>query len=294
MSSVIAGVDIGGTSIKSAIFNDELEQIHLCDVLPTQDFAHPQEIVGAIVAAIRDGCNQVAPNTTLRGIGIGSAGPLDLDNGIVLDTPNIPVLHHFPLRQAISDAAGVQTILDNDANVFTLGEAMAGAGKGEPIVVGVTLGTGLGWGLVINGEIFHGAHGTATEYGHSIWQNDGHTWEDDVSVRGILSSFRKSGGQAETPQDISRFAGEGNPDAIAAWSEYGKVLGYAVSHIVNMIDPHVIVIGGSMANAWDYFAPTMMSALHNHIFAPARAKLQVKRSAMGGTAPLYGAASLIR
>lgn len=293
MSSIIAGIDIGGTTIKCALFTEDLEQIHVSKAMLTQDYAQPQEIVNAIVSAIRDGCSQAAPDATLKGIGMGSPGPLDLESGVVLDTPNIQVLHNFPLRQAISDATGVETILDNDANVFTLGEAMAGAGKGEPIVVGVTLGTGLGWGLVINGEIFHGAHGIAAEYGRSIWQNDDHTWEDDVSIRGILRIFNESGGHAETPLEISRFAENGNPNALESWSRYGKVLGFALSHIVNMIDPHVIVIGGAMVKAWKYFEPAMMETLHGHIFAPAQKGLQVRRSALGDMAPVCGAASLI-
>ncbi len=293
MSSIIAGIDIGGTSIKCSLFTEKLEQIHVSEPILTQDYAHPQEIVNAIAAAIRDGCSQAAPNATLKGIGLGSPGPLDLAKGIVLDTPNIPVLQNFPLRQAMVDATGVETILDNDANVYTLGEAMAGAGKGEPIVVGVTLGTGFGWGLVINGEIFHGAHGLAAEYGLSIWQTDDRSWEDDVSIRGILRMFKETGGHAETPLEISRFAEDGNQNALEAWSKYGTVLGYALSHVVNMIDPHVIVIGGAMVNAWKYFEPAMMEALHGHIFAPAQAGLKVRRSTLGGTAPVFGAASLI-
>jgi glucokinase len=189
--------------------------------------------------------------------------------------------------------AELPVYLDNDANVFTLGEAVAGAAVGQPYVVGVTLGTGLGWGIVLNGQLFHGATGTAGEYGLSKFSENGITWEDLVSARGLMASFTSRGGKADTPKEVSQFAAQGDERALETWAEYGSAMGLAISHAVNLIDPHQVVIGGAMALAWDYFAPAMLKSLYANIFTLPREKLKVSPSLLGTEAALYGAASLV-
>ena len=294
MARYAAGVDIGASSIKTGLFNERWELTHRCAVIDSHTLESGDELVRRIQASIETGLQDLGGTLTdLAGIGIGSPGPMDINRGIILETPNIPILTQFPLKERMIQASQVPVWLDNDGNVFALGEAHLGAGRGYPYVLAVTLGTGFGWGIVLNGQIHHGATGTAAEYGPTPWQEDGRTWEDDVSIRGIMGTFHALGGQGETPQDVSRLADKGDEAAVKAWERYGMVLGLALTHAVNLLDPHVIVVGGAIVGAWDHFTPAMLATLHRYLWAPPREALKVLPSQLGDEAALYGAVSQV-
>jgi glucokinase len=212
---------------------------------------------------------------------------------MVVETPNIPFLSQFPVRQKLQDLLGCPVAIDNDANLFALGEAMAGAGKGVRFLLGVTLGTGFGWGIVLDGKVHHGATGTATEYGLAPVGSDGQTWEDTISARGVVSAYQALGGAADTPLEIAQAAEKGDPKARQAWEKYGHVLGLALSHGVGFFDPDVIVVGGAIAGAWEHFSPAMLEALYGHILDKPRAHLKILPAMLGADAQLYGAVSLV-
>ncbi len=294
MAKIITGIDIGGTSIKAGLFDEHLELLHNCVPVKTAPLASGDELVEQVLASIKAGISKLGGQLSdLVGIGIGSPGPLDLQTGVIIESPNTQILNAFPLRDKVSDAAGVPVWLDNDANVFVLGEAQQGVGKGYPYVLGVTLGTGFGWGFVMNGKVYHGATGTAMEYGPTVWNKEGHTWEDDVSIGGLMRVYREIGGTVDTPEKVSKQAAKGDDKALAAWHEYGRVLGLSLSHSVNMLDPNVIVVGGAMAKAWEHFSATMLETLRRNIFTKPRENLKVMPSQLGNLAALYGAASQV-
>ncbi|UCD38331.1 MAG: ROK family protein [Fidelibacterota bacterium] len=294
MSRFAAGVDIGGTSVKTGLFDEQLELVHNCTAVGTSSIRSADDMITRLLAAIETGLGEIGSNLgELAGVGIGSPGPLDIPGGKVVEAPNTPFLNGYPLTEAFSKAAGVPVWLDNDANVFVLGEALRGAGKGYDYVLGVTLGTGFGWGIVLDGSVYHGATGTAAEYGLSVWREEGHSWEDDVSIRGLMRVFHEKGGTAESPEEVNDLAAGGDEVALAAWREYGRVLGLSLSHGVNLIDPHVVVVGGAMAGAWDHFSPAMLETLRANIFTLPRERLKVVPSELGGLAALYGAASQV-
>jgi glucokinase len=294
MEALAVGIDIGGTSVKIGLFDRSLELVHRCETLASCELASGDELaeqsvasIGAGVAKMNGGMEDIA------GIGIGSPGPLDFKTGVVLNTPNIQILMKYPLRDRMKEVSGCPAWLDNDANVYVLGEARRGAGRGYPIVLGVTLGTGFGWGIVFDGRVYHGATGTAAEYGLAVWREEGHSWEEEISIRGLMRKFRELGGKADSPEEVHQLAEDGDSVALAAWSEYGRMLGLALSHGVNLIDPHVVVVGGAMAGAWEHFSQSMMEALHRNIFELPRATMKVAPSELGGLAALYGAASQV-
>lgn len=294
MKALAVGIDIGGTSVKIGLFNQDLELIHRCETVASGDLASGDELVEQSVTSIAAGAKEINRGMEdVAGIGIGSPGPLDFKTGIVLNTPNIRILEKFALRDRMKEASGCPTWLDNDANVYVLGEARRGAGRGYPIVLGVTLGTGFGWGIVFDGRVYHGATGTAAEYGLAVWREEGHSWEEEISIRGLMRKFHDLGGKAESPEEVHQLAENGDKVALAAWSEYGRMLGLALSHGVNLLDPHVVVVGGAMAGAWEHFSPSMMEALHRNIFELPRATMKVAPSELGGLAALYGAASQV-
>lgn len=290
MSTLAVGIDIGGTFIKAGLVGRDLKLRQRCPPVATESLKNGDQLIAATLAVIDQTlASSGNSRNDLAGIGIGCPGPLDINRGVILETPNITLLNGYALRDQFAQAAGVPVWLDNDANVFALGEARAGAAQGAPYVVGITLGTGLGWGIVLDGKTYHGATGTAAEYGLSAW-SDGRTWEDHVSIRGLLRTFAELGGSADSPQKVSDLAGRGDQRALRAWREYGTVLGLAISHAVNLLDPHVVVLGGAMARAWDHFGPAMMESLHEHIFTLPRAQLKVIPAQLGGEAALIGAA----
>lgn len=287
-------MDIGGTRTTVALFNDDLELVERCRLVETSALSSGDELVSELLASVHAGLAvHGGRRSDLAGIGIGAPGPLDLETGTVLETPNLPILNHFPLRKRMGAASGLPVWVDNDANIFTLGEALKGAAQGYPYVLGVTLGTGFGWGIVLDGKVYHGATGTAAEYGLTPWRRDGRTWEDDVSIQGLMSLYNGRGGDASSPREVADQAGRGNQLALEAWREYGRVLGFALTHGVNLLDPHIIVVGGAMVGAWDYFSPTMDETLRSHIFARPREQLKVVPSQLGDLSALFGAASQI-
>ncbi len=293
MSKLAVGMDIGGTAIQCGLFDHDLKLVSNCPVVESKSILNGDELIRATLAVIDETlAGKGLSRADLAGIGIGCPGPLDLMRGMVLETSNLSQLNGYPLRDQFKAVSGLPVWLDNDANVFTLGEARAGAGRGAPYVVGITLGTGLGFGVVLDGKTYHGATGTAAEYGLSAWDN-GLTWEDYISVRGLLRMFSDSGGDARTPKEVSELADQGDERARSAWREYGTVLGITMSHIVNMLDPHVVVVGGSMAQAWDYFAPAMLESLHANIFTLPRERMKVLQSQLGNEAAIIGAASQV-
>jgi glucokinase len=294
MEALAVGIDIGGTSVKIGLFNRDLELVHRCDTIASCELASGDELVEQSVESIGAGAAKMNGGIeNIAGIGIGSPGPLDFKTGVVLNTPNIQILMKYPLRDRMKEVSGCPAWLDNDANVYVLGEARRGAGRGYPIVLGVTLGTGFGWGIVFDGRVYHGATGTAAEYGLAVWREEGHSWEEEISIRGLMRKFRELGGKADSPEEVHQLAEDGDSVALAAWSEYGRMLGLALSHGVNLIDPHVVVVGGAMAGAWEHFSQSMMEALHRNIFELPRATMKVAPSELGGLAALYGAASQV-
>ncbi|MFC1620415.1 ROK family protein [Candidatus Neomarinimicrobiota bacterium] len=294
MEALAVGIDIGGTSVKIGLFDRSLELVHRCETIASCELVSGDELVAQSLESVKAGAAKMKGGMEdIAGIGIGSPGPLDYNTGIILNTPNIRILRDYPLRDGMKQAAGCPVCVDNDANVYVLGEARRGAGRGYPIVLGVTLGTGFGWGIVFDGRVYHGATGTAAEYGLSVWREEGHTWEEEISIRGLMRKFRDLEGKAESPEEVHQLAGDGDKAALAAWTEYGRMLGLALSHGVNMLDPHVVVVGGAMAGAWEHFSQSMMEALHRNIFEPPRVNLKVVPSELGGLAALYGAASQV-
>jgi glucokinase len=294
MEALAVGIDIGGTSVKIGLFDRSLELVHRCETLTSGELASGDELVDQSVKSITAGVAEIKGGMeNVAGIGIGSPGPLDFKTGVVLNTPNIRILEKYPLRNRMNEVSGCPTWLDNDANVYVLGEARRGAGRDYPIVLGVTLGTGFGWGIVFDGRVYHGATGTAAEYGLSVWREEGHSWEEEVSIRGLMRKFHELGGKAESPEEVHQLAGDGDKVALAAWLEYGRMLGLALSHGVNLLDPHVVVVGGAMAGAWEHFSQSMVEALHRNIFELPRTTMKVVPSELGGLAALYGAASQV-
>ena len=282
----IVAIDIGGTTFNSGIFSESLNQIALSEKDKIRYYENKEDLINAILKQVNDlilGNNIERDN--IIGVGIGSPGPLDAKKGIILETPNLKIFQNYKIANAFTKKLKLDTFIENDANLFSLGEWKTQYQENK-VTMGVTLGTGLGLGLVINGELFIGGHGLAMEYGLSPFE-----WgmcEKNVSINFIRKRALELYGEEISPVIIEKYCKNNDKKAIQIYNEYGHNLGIVLSHVINMIDPQVISIGGGLSNAFPYFKESMFSVIKenapsfnvNHIII-AQSKLRESSTMIG-------------
>jgi glucokinase len=263
------GIDLGGTFIKFGLLSDKREASETFQ-LPTPSTT--EELVARMVEGARELMARHALETKdVVGVGIGAPGPADLANGVIIVTPNIPALRNLPIRDLISKALGLPAILENDANAAGYGEFLCGAAKGTRNMVLLTLGTGIGSGIVVDGKVLHGSHGLGAELGHMIVQPG-----DEMcgcGQRGCLERYSSahylaryaarlvkdgrpsslaailSRGEIINSRDINEARKAGDHLAAEVWDRGAYYLGIACVSICRIFDPEMIVFGGGMAAA---------------------------------------------
>lgn len=266
---MIIGVDIGGTSIKAGVVDQDGTVVKIDRVKTPKT---QEEFVQALVKLIHGLWTEFSGQITA--IGIGCPGPLDAKNGVILKTPNTPQM--TDLKTPLQHNFDVPIFFDNDANCFTLAEALYGAGKDHAVVLGITLGTGFGAGLVMN-DIIYSGRGNALELAHAVINKEETIVfpnlvcgcvEQYVSTAGVLFSAKKYDLDVLEPIDVFQLAEVKNDKALAVWKEFGWHLGIALTNAVCSFDPDVIVIGGQMNQAWQYFEEAMQESLEKHCIHP--------------------------
>ena len=280
----IIGVDLGGTYIKTALISPNGKIIKKHET-STQVKKGTKTVIDNIISSIN-----IVKKGTIKGIGIGSPGPLNYKTGVITSPVNLP-FKNTPLKNIIEKKLKVPVFLDNDANCFALAEATFGTGKKYENVVGITLGTGFGGGIIINKKIYHGRH-NAAELGHitinyngprSRCKNNG-CIETHVSARGITRLYD----QKSEPQVIQNLAFKGNKKAIAVYDKMGYYLGIGLTNIIYALDPDIIIIGGKIANSWKLFSKTMNKTIKEKYFTkPCKiVKSNLKEAGILGAAAL--------
>lgn len=287
---IAIGLDIGGTKIKAGLVDTNGHIIGTPESILT--LAHePGEIIIERLIHLIKRMIQQAEGVELTGIGIGSTGPLDIDNGIILECNNLPTLHNYPLKGKIESTFSLPVKVNNDANSMMLGEAFWGAGKDNRSILGITLGTGLGAALLINKKIIRGATDCAGEIWLSPYR-DG-ILEDYVSGTAISNLYQKITNRKLTAEEISNLARKGESDALKVWDEFTHALAYTLSWIVNMIDPEAIIIGGSVIHSSDIFWDSMVALSQKHICPQTAERIQIKPAGLKENAGFMGAAALM-
>jgi predicted NBD/HSP70 family sugar kinase len=287
---VRAGVDIGGTKVRIGLVGEQGELLLLLDKIAMSKFEQGDELMLVISKTIK-ACIADHSDYELVGVGVGAPGPLNDTHTSVMETPNTPVIQNYPLVARLQAHFDVPVKMNNDANVFVLGEAISGAGKGEAYVYGITLGTGYGHGFVWDGRILSGAHGTATEYGLAPY-NDG-TFEDYACGPALERNYESISGESITGIQIFKLAQEGDANALAAWSLLGRSVGHSLVYVTHLLDPGIIVIGGSLAAGYEFFIDSLREVVDAHLFENQRGKLRIEPAELGDAAPIIGAALLI-
>ncbi len=210
---IIIGVDVGGTKIQAGAINHKGEIIGEPVTVGTIGNDESEKILGRITGSVEKVIKSAGlRHSDITGIGMGVTGPLDSETGIILECPQLPTMHFFPLRSRILEKFQMPVCMDNDANALLLGESIWGAGKGYRTTLGFTLGTGLGCAIVVDNKLFTGANGMAGEIWPSPFKEG--TIEDIVSGQGVSNTFHSLSGQLKTAKEISVLAQEGYMPAV--------------------------------------------------------------------------------
>lgn len=272
------GVDLGGTNVRAGIVSGN----SLIDVVSKKINAQAaaedvlQQIFQLIDSLIRPGVNA---------IGIGVPGLVDEDRGIVYDVVYIPSWSEIPLRERMQDRYGIPVFINNDANCFALGEFYFGKGRDAGSMVGVTIGTGLGTGIIINEKLYAGASGGAGEFGMIDYLDQ--CYEYYASGQFFKNVYAVDG------EVVFNRAKEGDEEAIRMYGEMGKHLGKAIRMILYALDVDLIVVGGSVRHAFTWFQKSMWEQINTIAYQRAAKRLRVEVSELVNSG-ILGAAALYR
>jgi len=254
MNIWVIGIDLGGTKISAGIVDRSGRIVGEIVTLPTESWKSPERIFENMTRTIDLCLKRSKINLkNITGIGVGVPTVLDNDSGTLTSSDNLPTMGGFNLKNALLKYyRGKKIIIENDANCFIIGEKLCGKAKDYRFCCGVTLGTGLGVGIILNDKLYRGSKGSAGE----IWRSPYKKYkniEEIVSGKGLSSQYEKlTGLKVEAPL-IEEKARQGDEKAKEVWKIFGEALGYALSYLVNILDPEIIVIGGSISKAYDCF-----------------------------------------
>ena len=264
MNNNIISLDIGGTTFSSYLIDENLNILSKSSIDNIHNYSNQKDLINGIENQILGLLGEY--NISLKDVlclGISAPGPLDSKRGYILSTPNLLMLQNAPIVQLLKHKLSIPTFLENDANLFALGEWFNHYNKSD-VVVGITLGTGLGLGVIINGRLFTGSHGMGAEYGISPYQSG--MWEDVISIEGLETLCKVKNMQKKSPKDLFILASQGQKDALEVWNDFGEHLGIFTSHILNLLDPSVISFGGGLSNAFSFFSSSLLKQLE--LFSP--------------------------
>jgi glucokinase len=283
------GVDLGGTNLRIAAYTegaDFLESI----ALPTRISAGRDAVVDDMCGAIQQLRAKYSGDRVLAGVGIGTPGPLELPIGRLRRLPNFPGFDGFNLREAVESRIGMKVSLEVDANVAALAESKLGQGKtlGLDSMYMLTLGTGVGNGIILDGKVFHGMSGMAGEGGHSTVWPDGprcgcgnhgcvEVFASATAVQRMaleLIAVGRAPGLAAlrnsipsfAAREVAELAAKGDPDARKIFDAVGEALGITLAAMINTLNLPLYVVGGGMTNAWNLFAPRLFAELEKRSY----------------------------
>jgi glucokinase len=312
-------VDIGGTNIVVGAIGEDGGEIAGIEHRPTPVADGPDAVVARTVMMIKESlkrAKQTYGTVDVIGIGIGCPGPIDTARGVVVVSPNLG-WKDMPLRDRIIEEFKLPATLENDASCAILGEWWHGAAKGTSILVGFTIGTGVGGGIVLNGEIFHGACDVAGEFGHTTIDSTGrrcvcgnygcleaYASGPAIAARAIegveagiptsLPGYVDGGLESITAQTVYQAAKDGDSFARQVVYETARFLGAGVANVVNIFNPEMVVVCGGVTAAGDGFFQPLQQEVKRRAFRPAADVCKIVPGTLPGTAGVYGAAAVFR
>jgi glucokinase len=313
---LIVGVDLGGTTIVVGTLTEDGRTIYgqLSEHTPVE--LGPDGVADRMVAMIHRSIDLTrralgSGAVEIAGVGVGAPGPLDTERGIVIVAPNLG-WRDMPLRDRIGAATGLDATLDNDANCATLGEWWRGAAAGGRVVAGFTIGTGIGGGIVFDGQVFHGASDVAAEFGHMTIDLTGRrckcgnygcleayasgtaiaarTIEElEAGTASSIPSLVQGDLAGVTAQTVYQAAQDGDALALEIVRDTARFLGAGIANIVNILNPDVVVITGGVTKAGERLFGPLRIEVARRAFKPAVAACQIVPGTLPGTAGVFGA-----
>lgn len=287
----VIGVDLGGTNVRAAAL-DRRGKVLATAERPTEVPRGTRRILTNIQSVATEASKPVqVKGKTLLAVGVGAPGPINLTTGVIHQAPNIPQWKRFPLRERLSQIFPCPVFLENDANAATLGEGWVGAAKGKKNFLMLTLGTGVGGGVVNEGRLVHGAEGMAGELGHVVVKANGarcncggrgcvEVYASATGIKRLLREklkgkkswqrYTNARGELDVAQ-IYRAAKAGDRIAREVLTQAGSYLGVAMASFINIFNPELIVVGGGVAQSWDLLIPAAKREVDRRAFhLPAR------------------------
>ena len=276
MNKKLLGVDIGGTNFNIGLVNKSViveELISLVDISATKD-----ETITMLLESIDS-----IITTDVEGIGVGVPAIVNPQTGVVYDVQNIPAWKEIQLRKILKDRYDLPVFINNDANCFAYGEKIFGRGMGYQNFVGLTIGTGIGMGVVINNRLYNGVLCGAGEIGMVNYK--------DSIIENYASSFFFSNTYQRSAKELGKMALKGIPMALESFTKFGIHLGEAIKNILYMYAPEAIILGGSISKAYPFFKKSLESSLNSFAYQKQIENLIIETSDRPGLA-ILGAAAL--
>jgi glucokinase len=298
MNEIVLAVDLGGTNIRMAAVSPD-GSIHHLARRKTPENVSPVQLVD-LTELLAHECIANAPEKALvKGIAFGSPAPAAKNSdGILTKLPNLPSLNGMNLATDLGERFSLPVTMENDATAAAIGENWLGASRNVHNSVMVTLGTGVGGGLIIDGEPYRGIDGTAGEIGHVCVEPGGHPCgcgsrgciEQYASATAIVRMGREFGLTFDTAQDIYIAAESGDEAARKVYVTMGRYLGITLAGLINVLNPEMIVIGGGTAAGWEAFIGPLKTEINERAFKTPTNRAELVRSSLGDNAGLLGVA----
>src|SRR5512146_166038 len=324
MVGYAVGVDLGGTNLRVAIVDDQGRMMEKL-VTPVVDLRTSERVIARMCEHIQQLTARHKSVGMLHGIGIAIPGIIDLNTGILRESPNLPGWYDYPAREEIERRLGTKVILENDANAAAMGEFWLGAAREYDSTCMLTLGTGVGGGIIIKGALWHGMTGMAGEPGHTTVDPNGPKCgcgnrgclEQFAGATAIVRMAQEAAAAGEAPQiqkamdretrfssrSVYELAMKGDVPAQKIFEKAGRALGISIASMINTLNLPIYIIGGGGAGGWDAFSPYIFEEVEQRSFIyratvqPAagykpRPRTRITRAMLGSDAGIFGAARL--
>lgn len=288
-NSEVIGIDLGGTAIKLGRFLQDgtcLESVTIATPQPST----PEAVIKAIASIV----NELNREKKSLAIGLGTPGPTDVQGRIAKVAINLSGWQNVPLAAELESQTGLKTIIANDANCAGLGEAWLGAGKNFQNLIVLTLGTGVGGAIILNGKLFTGHLGAAGELGLITLNPNGPPCNsgNQGSLEQYVSATAIRRQTGKEPAELGKLAQTNHAEALSFWKNYGKNLGAGLASLIYVLTPEAIIIGGGVSASAQFFLPSTWEEIEKRVLESCRVGLQLLEAKLGNQAGMVGAAKL--
>jgi glucokinase len=299
---LLLAIDLGGTNLKIALLNLKYKIITKANI-STKRFKRNKDLISGIASSLEKIIQIKNLNAKdILGVGLGLPGPIDAEKGIVHFFPNIPGWREVNLKQILKKKIRLPIFLDNDANLMCLAEHRLGAAKGLENVLCLTLGTGVGGGLIIHNKLYRGSDFAAGEIGHMPINEFGRhcncggqaCLETYIGNRAILKDARRTFKRDISLEELSALAKRGNIEAKKIWRKVGQRLGIALTGVVNLLNLDAVIIGGGVAGAGRVLFDAVKDTLKHRAMRVQAKSVKILKAKLGSDAGLIGGALLVK